>query len=75
MTEDQIKTIEEILADLKSDHIMYRMVQGDVGCGKTLVAAFGMYACVLAHKQAAFSTDGNPSETAWKQFEENLSRL
>ena len=54
LTEDQIKTIEEILADLKSDHIMYRMVQGDVGCGKTLVAAFGMYACVLAHKQAAF---------------------
>lgn len=72
LTEDQIKTIEEILADLKSDHIMYRMVQGDVGCGKTLVAAFGMYACVLAHKQAAFLT---PTEILAKQHGNNLKKI
>ena len=72
LTEDQIKTIEEILADLKSDHIMYRMVQGDVGCGKTLVAAFGMYACVLAHKQAAFLA---PTEILAKQHGNNLKKI
>ena len=72
LTEDQIKTIEEILADLKSDHIMYRMVQGDVGCGKTLVAAFGMYACVLAHKQAVFLA---PTEILAKQHGNNLKKI
>lgn len=72
LTEDQIKIIEEILADLKSDHIMYRMVQGDVGCGKTLVAAFGMYACVLAHKQAAFLA---PTEILAKQHGNNLKKI
>lgn len=51
---------------------MYRMVQGDVGSGKTMVAAFAMYACVLAHKQAAFMA---PTEILAKQHAENLKRL
>lgn len=72
LTDDQIKVIEEILADLKSDKVMYRMLQGDVGCGKTLVAAFGMYACVLAHKQAAFLA---PTEILAKQHYRNLKEL
>lgn len=72
LTKDQVKTIEEILSDLKSEHIMYRMVQGDVGCGKTLVAAFGMYACVLAHKQAAFLA---PTEILAKQHGKNLKKI
>ena len=46
LTEDQDRVIQEILHDLASDKVMYRMVQGDVGCGKTMVAAFGLYACV-----------------------------
>ena len=69
LTNDQEKVIEEVLNDLASDHIMYRMVQGDVGCGKTLVAAFGLYACVLAHKQAAFLA---PTEILAKQHYRNL---
>ncbi len=72
LTEDQISTIEDILKDLKSNKVMYRMVQGDVGCGKTLVAAFGMYACVLAHKQAAFLA---PTEILAKQHGKNLKNL
>lgn len=72
LTHDQQSVIEEILYDLKSDRVMYRMVQGDVGCGKTLVAAFGMYACVLAHKQAAFMA---PTEILAKQHLHNIRQL
>lgn len=69
LTDDQEKVIEEILEDLASEKVMYRMVQGDVGCGKTLVAAFGLYACVLSHKQAAFLA---PTEILAKQHYKNL---
>lgn len=72
LTDDQQHVIDEILHDLKTDRVMYRMVQGDVGCGKTMVAAFGMYACVLAHKQAAFLA---PTEILAKQHVQNLKRL
>lgn len=72
LTNDQNAVIEEILQDLKSDKIMYRMLQGDVGCGKTLVAAFGLYASVLSHKQAAFMA---PTEILAKQHYQNLTAL
>lgn len=72
LTNDQKTVIEEILQDLKSDKIMYRMLQGDVGCGKTLVAAFGLYACVLSHKQAVFMA---PTEILAKQHYQNLTEL
>lgn len=38
LTTDQLKVFEEIIKDFKSGHPMMRMVQGDVGCGKTIVA-------------------------------------
>jgi ATP-dependent DNA helicase RecG len=38
LTADQLKVFHEILKDFKSGHPMMRMVQGDVGCGKTIVA-------------------------------------
>ncbi|MCM2349534.1 MAG: ATP-dependent DNA helicase RecG [Bacteriovoracaceae bacterium] len=38
LTSDQLKVFFEILKDFKSGHPMMRMVQGDVGCGKTIVA-------------------------------------
>ena len=53
LTEDQASVLEEILRDLSSPRVMYRLVQGDVGCGKTAVAALAMYACVTAGWQAA----------------------
>lgn len=53
-TEDQVKAIQDILKDLSSNKPMYRIVQGDVGCGKTLVAAVGLYATFLAGYQSAF---------------------
>ena len=72
LTDGQKKVIEDILNDLKSTYGMYRMLQGDVGCGKTMVAAFCMYACVLSHYQAAFMA---PTEILAKQHAKNLKKL
>lgn len=58
--------------DLASEKVMYRLLQGDVGCGKTVVAAFGMYACILAHKQAALMA---PTEILAKQHTDNLRAM
>ncbi|MFP5386482.1 MAG: ATP-dependent DNA helicase RecG [Bacteriovoracia bacterium] len=38
LTTDQVKVFQEIVQDFRSGHPMMRMVQGDVGCGKTIVA-------------------------------------
>lgn len=72
MTNDQIQAIDSILEDLASDTVMYRLVQGDVGCGKTMVAMFGMYGCVLAGYQTAMMA---PTEILAKQHEQNLKKF
>ena len=53
MTADQRDTLEKILYDMGSTHAMYRLVQGDVGCGKTVVATLALYAAFLSGYQAA----------------------
>lgn len=53
LTNAQKKVIEEIIKDLSSDKLMNRLVQGDVGCGKTMVAAIAMYIAVKNGYQAA----------------------
>ncbi len=53
LTESQNEVIAEILDDLQSSRRMYRLLQGDVGSGKTVVAALAIYACILSHHQAA----------------------
>ncbi len=54
LTGAQLRTIEEIRADVSSAHPMNRLLQGDVGSGKTVVALLGM-AMVMSHgAQAAF---------------------
>ena len=54
LTNDQRIATNEILSDLSSKKISKRLLQGDVGSGKTLVAALAMYATVLSNQQAAF---------------------
>jgi ATP-dependent DNA helicase RecG len=46
LTDDQLKAVEQILADMNTGHPMMRMLQGDVGCGKTVVA-FLVALCAL----------------------------
>ncbi|MDY6971831.1 MAG: hypothetical protein SV775_05835, partial [Thermodesulfobacteriota bacterium] len=53
LTSDQNRAIHEILSDLAGDKPMNRLLQGDVGCGKTVVAAVASYATVLNHWQVA----------------------
>lgn len=71
-TLDQKKATEEILDDMEDNRVMYRLVQGDVGCGKTAVAWVAMVACVMAKKQAAMMA---PTEILAKQHYESFMQL
>lgn len=53
LTEGQKKCITDIEQDLVARRPMNRLVQGDVGCGKTLVAEVAIYKCVKSGHQAA----------------------
>lgn len=72
LTADQRKALDDILSDLRSDTQMYRMVQGDVGCGKTAVASLSIEAARLAGVQSAFLA---PTEILASQHLENLKKL
>lgn len=72
LTADQASALEDILADMEDDHVMYRMVQGDVGCGKTAVGMLALYACELSGQQAAFLA---PTEILARQHQKSLEKL
>ncbi|MDI9518897.1 MAG: ATP-dependent DNA helicase RecG [Bacillota bacterium] len=72
LTKDQLRSVNEILDDLSSNKIMYRLLQGDVGSGKTLVAALGLYATFLSGKQGALLA---PTEILAKQHYKSLKTL
>lgn len=72
LTKDQKSAIDDILYDLKSQNVMFRLVQGDVGCGKTLVAQASIYANQLAGYQSAFLA---PTEILARQHVENMHKL
>ncbi len=72
LTRSQTKALKEIDADLSSDRRMLRLLQGDVGSGKTVVALLAMLRAVEAGKQAALMA---PTEVLAKQHHRTLSRL
>ena len=72
LTEDQEITIDEIFDDLKSEKRMNRLVQGDVGSGKTIVAIISMYAIYLNGYQSALMA---PTEILAHQHYENMIKL
>ncbi len=72
MTASQEKALREIDADLASPRRMLRLLQGDVGSGKTLVALLAMLRAVEAGKQAALMA---PTEVLAKQHHRTLTRL
>ncbi len=53
LTDDQVKAIKEMLKDISSGKPMNRLLQGDVGCGKTVVAAAAAYMTILNNYQVA----------------------
>lgn len=54
LTDAQKRVINEIYSDMKSDNVMNRLLQGDVGSGKTLVAIFAMLIAAENEYQSAF---------------------
>jgi ATP-dependent DNA helicase RecG len=72
LTQSQRLAIAEIAADMKSPHQMMRLLQGDVGSGKTVVALLAMLIAVEAGAQAALMA---PTEVLARQHNATLARL
>ncbi len=72
LTNAQKNVWREIQQDMSGIHVMSRLVQGDVGSGKTIVALLGMIYAGLNGYQAAIMA---PTEVLARQHYENISRM
>ncbi|HFI0346516.1 TPA: ATP-dependent DNA helicase RecG [Streptococcus suis] len=72
LTAAQANALSEILADMQSPSHMNRLLQGDVGSGKTVVAGLAMFAAVSAGMQAAIMV---PTEILAEQHYQSLRQL
>lgn len=69
LTADQIRTIEDINKDMESSKVMNRLVQGDVGSGKTIVCIYALYKAFLNSYQSAIMA---PTEILALQHYESI---
>nr|WP_313770599.1 ATP-dependent DNA helicase RecG [Bacillus sp. S/N-304-OC-R1] len=72
LTNAQKRVVNEILSDMKSPFRMNRLLQGDVGSGKTAVAAISLYATITAGFQGALMV---PTEILAEQHAESLKLM
>ncbi|QEN07959.1 ATP-dependent DNA helicase RecG [Oceanispirochaeta crateris] len=72
LTSDQEKVLDEIVSDLEGNRGMNRLIQGDVGSGKTLVAFLAALNVIEGGRQAALMA---PTELLARQHADNASRL
>lgn len=72
LTDAQKRVVNEICRDMRLPYQMNRLLQGDVGSGKTVVAAIAIYATISAGYQAALMA---PTEILADQHAEKLSKL
>lgn len=72
LTEDQIVASKEIIEDMNQSSLMYRLLQGDVGTGKTLVSFITLYANYVRGDQGALMA---PTEVLARQHYENAKKL
>ncbi len=72
LTADQNKVVNEIYEDLTSEYRMNRMIQGDVGSGKTIVGVIGCYVNFLAGFQSALMA---PTEILATQHYETIKNI
>lgn len=71
LTNAQKRTLDEIQQDMSSDSVMNRLVQGDVGSGKTIVAMIALLMTVESGYQGAFMA---PTEVLATQHYENFQK-
>ena len=71
-TNAQLKAMEEIRRNLAGERLMNRLLQGDVGSGKTAVALYAMYAAMKNEKQAALMA---PTEILAAQHYTTLCKI
>ena len=71
LTEDQIKSINEINNDISSNQKMFRLLQGDVGSGKTIVAIIAAYNVINAGFQVAIMA---PTEILARQHYSSIKK-
>ena len=72
LTNDQKKAVDDVVKDLESSSRMNRLLQGDVGSGKTIVSFISMYANYLSGYQSALMA---PTEILAVQHYNNLKEL
>lgn len=72
LTKSQLDTVKEILTDLNKPNLMYRLLQGDVGTGKTLVAIIALYANYLRGEQGAFMA---PTDALARQHYKTFAKI
>lgn len=72
LTGDQNKCFDEIISDMEKGNLMYRLLQGDVGSGKTLVAILALFANYTRGDQGAFMA---PTDSLARQHYRNLVTL
>ncbi len=72
LTEPQKKTYDELIYDMSHDKVMNRLIQGDVGSGKTIIAVLALVNTALAGYQGAIMA---PTEVLAKQHYDYMSQL
>ena len=72
LTEDQVAAASEIIEDMNQSSLMYRLLQGDVGTGKTLVCFIALFANYKRGDQGALMA---PTDVLARQHYENAKKL
>lgn len=72
LTKPQIKAYDEMVADMSGKHVMNRLIQGDVGSGKTIIAVLALLNAVEAGFQGALMA---PTEVLAKQHYDTVCEL
>jgi ATP-dependent DNA helicase RecG len=76
LTGAQVRVVDDILADMAQPHPMMRLIQGDVGCGKTIVAAIACLKAIACGVQAAIMAPTEIlAEQHWRSFSDWFTPL
>lgn len=72
LTDGQMQTLKEICDDMTSGHVMSRLIQGDVGSGKTVLAVLALLLCITNGYQGAMMA---PTEVLATQHYETILKM